>query len=139
MILQRIRIIVGDAEFEPGTSASEVWRTTNEPPHLSNYYSLGHYRSQLHTVELKLASDLVGVHENDLLEAEREEDVKEEDLVSPDGALLLALLVQPARPLVLHVLVLKPVALGVLRDEILDRYVLLRLSTGICYRTYCTM
>ena len=90
-------------------------------------------------IELKLASDLVGVHENDLLEAEREEDVKEEDLVSPDGALLLALLVQPARPLVLHVLVLKPVALGVLRDEILDRYVLLRLSTGICYRTYCTM
>ena len=26
MILQRIRIIVVDAEFEPGTSAPEVWR-----------------------------------------------------------------------------------------------------------------
>ena len=28
MILQRPRIIVGDAEFEPRTSASEVWHTT---------------------------------------------------------------------------------------------------------------
>ena len=34
MILQRPRIIVGDAGFEPGTSASEVWCTSNEPPHL---------------------------------------------------------------------------------------------------------
>ena len=34
MILQRIRIIVGDAGFEPGTSAPEIWRATNEPPHL---------------------------------------------------------------------------------------------------------
>ena len=29
MILQRPRNIVGDAEFEPRTSASEVWRATN--------------------------------------------------------------------------------------------------------------
>ena len=28
MILQRPRIIVGDSGFEPGTSASEVWRAT---------------------------------------------------------------------------------------------------------------
>ena len=34
MILQRIRTIVGNYGFEPGTSAQEVWRTTNEPPHL---------------------------------------------------------------------------------------------------------
>ena len=34
MILQRIRIIVVDARFEPGTSAPEVWCATNEPPHL---------------------------------------------------------------------------------------------------------
>ena len=40
MILQRIRIIVVDAGFEPGTSATEVWRTTNEPPHLHWYYSM---------------------------------------------------------------------------------------------------
>ena len=32
MILQRPRITVGDAGFEPGTTASEVWRDTNEPP-----------------------------------------------------------------------------------------------------------
>ena len=34
MILQRFRIIVWDARFEPGTSAPEVWCATNEPPHL---------------------------------------------------------------------------------------------------------
>ena len=34
MILQRPRIIVGDAGFEPRTTASEVWRATNETPHL---------------------------------------------------------------------------------------------------------
>ena len=34
VILQRIRIIVGDAGFEPGTSAPEVWCAANKPPHL---------------------------------------------------------------------------------------------------------
>ena len=34
MILQRIRIVVVDAEFEPGTSAPEVWCSTNEPRQL---------------------------------------------------------------------------------------------------------
>ena len=34
MILQCIRIIVGDAGFEHGTSAPEVMCVTNEPPHL---------------------------------------------------------------------------------------------------------
>ena len=33
MILQHIRIILGDTWFEPGNSASEVWCATNEPPH----------------------------------------------------------------------------------------------------------
>ena len=36
MILQRIRIIVVDAGFEPGTSAPEVWCAVNKPPHLLN-------------------------------------------------------------------------------------------------------
>ena len=34
MILQRLRIIVEDVGFEPGTSVPEVWRATKEPPHL---------------------------------------------------------------------------------------------------------
>ena len=34
LALQRIIIIVGDAGFEPKTSAPEVWCATNEPPHL---------------------------------------------------------------------------------------------------------
>ena len=33
-IPQRPLIIVGDAGFEPGTSAPEVWPAANEPPHL---------------------------------------------------------------------------------------------------------
>ena len=41
MILQRIRIIVGDAGFKPGPLSPEVRRDTNEPPHLlmSHYIS----------------------------------------------------------------------------------------------------
>ena len=38
MILQRIKIIVVDAGFEPGTSAPEVWCATNEPPHSRSYF-----------------------------------------------------------------------------------------------------
>ena len=34
MILQRIRIIAVDAGIEPGTFVPEVWRATNEAPHL---------------------------------------------------------------------------------------------------------
>ena len=44
MILQCINIIVGeggveDAGFEPGTSAPEVWCTTNKLPHLLSHAS----------------------------------------------------------------------------------------------------
>ena len=35
MILQRPRIIVEDAGFEPGTSAPEVWRTIPLSHHIS--------------------------------------------------------------------------------------------------------
>ena len=37
MILQRISIIVGDAGFEPRTSAPEAWCATNKPPHLEDF------------------------------------------------------------------------------------------------------
>ena len=36
MILQRIKIIMGEAGFEPGTSAPKAWCASNEPPHLQN-------------------------------------------------------------------------------------------------------
>ena len=62
--------------------------------------------------------NLVGVDVDDLLDAEREEDVQEEDLVAPDDALLLGLLVEPAGPLVLHQLVVEAVLLGVVRQEL---------------------
>ena len=35
--LQSIRIIVGDARFEPGTFAPEVWCAAKEPPNLENF------------------------------------------------------------------------------------------------------
>ena len=65
--------------------------------------------------------DLVGVNEEYLLDVEGEHDVEEEDLVAPDDALLLLLLVQPPRPLVLHVLVLEAVLCGERRQEVAER------------------
>ena len=38
--MQRIRNIVGDAGFEPETSAPEVWCATNEPPHLQIVFTI---------------------------------------------------------------------------------------------------
>ena len=48
MILQRIcRIIVGDAGYEPGTSAPEVWRAPIEPPHLQmSHYNFQHKKTE---------------------------------------------------------------------------------------------
>ena len=40
MILQRIRVIVGDVGFEPGTFDPEVWCATNEPPHLQKSHHI---------------------------------------------------------------------------------------------------
>ena len=40
MILQRLRIVLVDAGFEPGTSAPEVWCATNEPPPLNAILTL---------------------------------------------------------------------------------------------------
>ena len=39
MILQRIMIILGDAGFEPATSAPEVWCATNEPPYTYHHFN----------------------------------------------------------------------------------------------------
>ena len=54
MILQRIRIIVGeDAGFEPGTSVQEVLCATNEPPQLQTVCFIPQYSNELqeeHTV-----------------------------------------------------------------------------------------
>ena len=38
MILQRTRILAGDAGFEPGNSAPDVWCSSNEPLHLHQYH-----------------------------------------------------------------------------------------------------
>ena len=40
MILQRIRTIVGDAEFEPGTSAPEVWCAIPMSHHISKWTTI---------------------------------------------------------------------------------------------------
>lgn len=64
---------------------------------------------------------LISVDEDDLLDVEGEEDVEEEDLVAPDDALLLLLLMEPARPLVLDQLVLECVLFGHVRQEVFER------------------
>ena len=63
---------------------------------------------------------LIRIDKDDLLDVKREENVKEQDLVAPDHPLLLALSHQPARPLVLHQLKLKPVLGRHIRYEVLQ-------------------
>ena len=67
-------------------------------------------------------NNLVSVHKDDFLQVEGEEDVKEEDLVTPDCPLSLLLLVQPPRPLVVDILVLEAISLGILRDELFQAW-----------------
>lgn len=67
----------------------------------------------------KLYPHLIGIHEYDLLDVQREEHVEEQNLVPPDGALAVALPLQPARPLVLHQLVLEAVLLSHVREDVL--------------------
>lgn len=70
---------------------------------------------------------LISIDENDLLDVEREEDVEEENLITPDDALFLRLLVEPTWPLVLHQLVLEPVLLGQHGKEVLGGKVIMLL------------
>ena len=63
---------------------------------------------------------MIGIDEDDLLERHREKNVKEEDLVSPDGALLLFLCAQPRRPFVGDQFILEVVLGGEVRDKFLE-------------------
>lgn len=62
---------------------------------------------------------LVSVDKYDFLYIEREEDVKEQNLVAPNDSLLLSLLVQPPGPLVLDQAKLEAILLSHVRQEIL--------------------
>ena len=66
MILQRIRIIVGDARFEPRTSAPEVWCSTNKPTHLQDTYlrTQKNCRKSLNTVLQIFNKNLIRMKEN---------------------------------------------------------------------------
>lgn len=66
---------------------------------------------QVYVVQLRqvCAHDLVTVHKDHAGHIQREQHIQEEDLVGPDHALLVGLLVQPVRPLVGHKLVVKAV------------------------------
>ena len=66
-------------------------------------------------------ANLVCIHKHDLLHSEREQHIQKEDLVAPDEPLFLCLCVKPSRPLVLNQLVLKPILLCHVWDEILRR------------------
>ena len=57
MILQRIRIIAVDAGFEPGISAPEVWRATNETPHLQKSHHI--YMKFIQNKSLKQISQAI--------------------------------------------------------------------------------
>ena len=76
----------GESGVDKGKLDSGLWTTNTSALGLQASPQLGEVRPD----------DLVSVHENDLLEVEREEDVQEEDLVAPDHPLPLLLLVQPS-------------------------------------------
>ena len=74
---------------------------------------------EVHELLQVRAHDLVRVNEDDLLEVHWEQDVKEENLISPDDALLLLLRTQPRRPFVCHQFVLEVIRLSQVRNEFL--------------------
>lgn len=78
---------------------------------------------QIHVDKLAQISpdNLVRVDKDDALELERKEHVEEENLVAPDGALLLALGAQPRWPCIRHELVVEAVLVRQVRDEGLER------------------
>lgn len=75
---------------------------------------------QLSPVSVQFNSHLVCVHKDDLVHSQREQHIQEEDLVSPDYALLLSLLVEPTRPLILDQFILKAIRLSHVRDGLLN-------------------
>jgi hypothetical protein len=66
------------------------------------------------------SNNLIGVYENDFLETHREQDIKEQDLVSPNDALLLLLGSKPRWPFVGDQLVLEFVFFSQMWNEFLD-------------------
>lgn len=64
-------------------------------------------------------NDLVSVDEGDFVEVNGEKDVQEENLVAPNGVLLLALRPEPRRPFVSDEFVLEAIILRKVRDEFL--------------------
>ena len=63
---------------------------------------------------------LIGIDKYDVFHGEREEYVEKENLVAPNKPLFFLLLVEPARPLVLHQLVLEPIVLRHVGDKVLE-------------------
>lgn len=73
-------------------------------------------------MSVKFDPYLVGIHEDDLVHCQREQNIQEEDFVSPDNALLLSLLVEPTGPLVLYQFILKAIRLCHMRDGLLKTH-----------------
>ena len=66
-----------------------------------------------------LRDHLIRIHKQELVHNQWEEHIQEEDLVTPDDALLLSLLVKPPGPLVLDKLILKIVFVRHIRYKLL--------------------
>ena len=66
-----------------------------------------------------LRAHLIRIHKQELVDNQWEQHIQEEDLVTPDDALLLSLLVKPPGPLVLDKLILKIVFVCHIRYKLL--------------------
>lgn len=63
---------------------------------------------------------LISVDKYYFFNVQREQHVKEQDLVSPNGSLFLGLLMKPTRPFVLHKLIFKAIFFSHMRQKILS-------------------
>ena len=79
---------------------------------------------QIHVSQFcQIGSDnLIRIYENDFFHIQRKHNVQEKNFVTPNNSLFISLLVQPSRPFVLYILVLKSVFLGIIWQKIFQSW-----------------
>merc|ERR1719483_722215 len=79
---------------------------------------------QIHVSQFRqIRSDnLIRIYENDFFHIQGKHNIQEKNFVTPNNSLFISLLVQPSRPFVLYILVLKSVFLGIIWQKIFQSW-----------------
>lgn len=77
-------------------------------------------------------TNLISIYKDNLIHCKREKHIQEKDLIAPDDALLLRLLVQPTRPLILHQFILETISISHVRNRFLQHTNIKRNVTKNC-------